>query len=641
MVSVYNSAGVLIEPKTNGRPFDGGGPDRHHHDGHLLDAADAGAGSGTNGLLDQYVMNVQVVPTSSLAQLPNLEVTNIALPTAGTIQSGQPVTFSFTVTNEGQAATNVTNWNDRAVLSLDTTYGNSDDIPLALNGNGGVYAHSGVLQPGQSYTVTQTVTLPDGISGNYYIIVQTDSSQQVNENAIGRGDGITVSSGGPNNNGTFTVNLAPYADLVVQGLQINGPNPDGTFTVSWNSVNQGNGAVPNAWKEHLVIQDQTSGKTIQDTVLSFTGGLAANGGSVLHTLPLVGSYAVDAPGNFQVTVTTNSDQSIYEDNAQGHAAAVQNDVSSATFDATRDLQVAGLSVTSPASPRSGNQVTIGWDDTDTGNLAATGSWNDYVTVMNTTTGVTLVNNAAVAFSGTIQPGSQAAQSYSVVLPDGAAGVGNIKVIVTVNANNAIAEYNTAGTAQSNNNASTNFTSILANYADLTVKPGSLSVAPSSPQSGNQVTVTWNDQNIGDGAVNAAFYDYVLVQTVNADNSLTYISSGSPSGNSTLAAGATSAQQSFTFALPNGTTGTGNFRVTVTTDNGQSVKEYDSNGISAYGNNTTTTNFTSTLASYADLYRKECGLPLERLAVQSAFGQSGYRQLERSEYRHCRGQRCFL
>ena len=50
-------------------------------------------GNGTGGVLDQYVMNVQIVPTSSLAQLPNLEVTSITLPTGSNIESGQPITF--------------------------------------------------------------------------------------------------------------------------------------------------------------------------------------------------------------------------------------------------------------------------------------------------------------------------------------------------------------------------------------------------------------------------------------------------------------------------------------------------------------------------------------------------------------------
>ena len=47
-----------------------------------------------------------------------------------------------------------------------------------------------------------------------------------------------------------------------------------------------------------------------------------------------------------------------------------------------------------------------------------------------------------------------------------------------------------------------------------------------------------------------------------------------------------AQQQIPFTLPDGAAGIGNIRVTVTTDSGQTIKEYDSNGNPAYGNNTT-------------------------------------------------------
>ena len=612
VVSVYNASDVY-QNKTNGRPFDGVGQ---------FDITQTGTyyalmqgGSATGGLLDQCVMNVQIVPTSSLAQLPNLEVTSISLPSGSNIQSGQQVTFSWTVTNEGQAPTNVANWSDRAVLSLDTTYGNSDDIPLGSNN--GVFGHSGVLGVGQNYIATETVTLPDGISGNYHIIVQTDSFDQVNENSIGRGDAVTVSSGGPNGDGTFTVNLAPYADLIVQGLTVNGPNAAGNFSVSWNSVNQGNGAVASNWSEQLVVKDVTTGVTVVNTPLSFSGGLAANGGTDAHTEPLTGSYLVESAGHFQVTVTTNSDQGIYEDNPQGHANAVANDTSSTAFDATRDLTVTNLAKSSPANPQSGNQVTLTWNDADTGILATTGGWNDLVNVVNTTTGATLYSTN-IPYSGpSIQPGSTSATlSTSFTLPDGTPGVGNIAVTVTVNANNAEAEYNTAGTARSNNSSSINFASSLANYADLVVASGSLTVTPSNPQSGGAVTVTWNDKNQGDAAVNGAFNDSVLVQQVNG-TTLTYITSGTVSGNPSLAAGATSGTQSFQFTLPNGTLGTGDIRVTVTTDSGQTIKEYDGSGNPAYGNNSASTNVTSTLAKYADLV-----VAAGSLAVTPTTPQSG-------------------
>ena len=139
-----------------------------------------------------------------------------------------------------------------------------------------MFQHTGALSTGQGYTATETVTLPDGISGNYYIIVQTDSSDQVDESSIGRGDGVTVSAN------AFTVSLAPYLTSSVQGLSVQGPNASGTFNVNWNTVNSGNGAVANNWKEQLVVTDLTSTATVTNATFAFTGGVAANGGSAAH-----------------------------------------------------------------------------------------------------------------------------------------------------------------------------------------------------------------------------------------------------------------------------------------------------------------------------------------------------------------------
>src|SRR5208337_140141 len=268
-------------------------------------------------------------------------------------------------------------------------------------------------------------------------------------------------------------------------------------------------------------------------------------------------------------------------------------------------------------PQSGNQVTLTWNDADTGVLATTGGWNDLVNVVDTTTGATLYS-ANIPYTGAnIQPGSASATlSTSFTLPDGSPGVGSITATVTVNANGAESEYNTAGTAGSNNSSSINFTSTLANYADLVVASGSLAVTPGSLQSGESATVTWMDENLGDAAVNGAFTDSVLVQQVNGAT-LTYITSGTVSGNPSLGIGATSGTQSFPFTLPNGTPGTGDIRVPVTTDSGQTIKEYDSSGNPAYSNNSASIDVTATPASYADLVVAPGSVTMTPSSLQSS------------------------
>src|SRR5207253_11225766 len=68
------------------------------------------------------------------------------------------------------------------------------------------------------------------------------------------------------------------------------------------------------------------------------------------------------------------------------------------------------------------------------------------------------------------------------------------------------------------------------------------------------------------------------------------------------------------ALPDGDAGTGTFRVSVVTDYGQSVKEFDANGNAAYANNSASFDLTSTLAPYPDL--QVAGLAVSPSSLQS-------------------------
>ena len=388
--------------------------------------------------------------------------------------------------------------------------------------------------------------------------------------------------------------IAP--DLRVTNLSINPANPQSSqsVTVNWDDFNAGNGSTDGSWTDHVVVTNTTTGQTIATADVPYDaateGAIAPNGSAaVSYTFQLPNGPA--GVGNLLVSVTTDYYDSIleYYPGGVGYTNNTTTITAVSTLAAYPDLQVSGLTVVT-ANPQSGQPVTVDWNDANTGNGPVSGSFSDYVTVLNTTTGQT-VASAVIPYdegsSGPIAAGGSAAQQYTFNLPDGAPGVGQLVVTVTTNYDNQIYEYNSSGTAETNNTSSVTTTSTLANYADLIVAPNSLTVTPSSPQPGGSVTVTWMDENQGDGAVNGAFTDSVLVQQVNG-TSLTTITSGTVSGPSPLAAGATSGTQSFPFTLPDGAAGTGDIRVTVTTDSGQTIKEYDSSGNPAYGNNTAST-----------------------------------------------------
>jgi hypothetical protein len=436
IVGIYTSSNGYVTEAGSGRPFDGVAQVNITTTGTYY--AVMRAGSGTGALNDSYVLDVDVAPTGS-KDFPNLQVTAVTNPT-GTIVSGQQVNFDFTVQNVGTKATGATSWSDRVVLSTDTILGNSDDLTLSPS----TFSHTGALNAGDQYKATVSATLPDGISGDYYLIVQTDSNNQVNEFVL-EGDNVTASTS------TFHINLANYPDLTVENLSATAPDHNGAFTVTWNTANRGNKDVTGSWKERAVVTNLTTNQIVSDQTYDVSGPLAV-GGTVAHSQ----SYTASTAGRYQVSVSTDSAGQIFEYNANGHADAEGNNTASTTLDATLDLKVGSLGVTPTSGVLSGGAVAINWNDVNAGNRDSGASFYDYITVVNSTLNKTLATIPVyydASANGAIGAGASKSRSYTYTLPDGDDGTGHIVVTVKTDNNNNVAEYNTSGDAETNNSAS--------------------------------------------------------------------------------------------------------------------------------------------------------------------------------------------
>ncbi len=559
--------------------------------------------------------NATLTTVTDTTIAPDLRVTNLSISPANP-QSSQSVTVNWNDIDAGNGSTGGS-WTDHVVVT-NTTTGQTiatADVPYDA-------ATRGEIAPNGSAAVSYSFQLPVGPAGvgNLLVSVTTDYDETILEfypGGVGYTDNTTTI--------TAVSTLGAYPDLQVSGLTVVTATPQSgqPVTVDWNDANTGNGSVSGSFSDYVTVLNTTTGQTVASAVIPYdegSSGPIAAGGSAAQQDTFNLPDGLPGIGQLVVTVTTDYYNQIFEYNASGTAET--NNTSSVTTTSSlapyADLQVTGLSTT-PTSPQSGGLVTVTWMDENQGDGAVSGAFSDDVLVQQ-------VNGSSLTYiaSGTVSGPSQlaadatsAAQSFLFALPDGAAGTGDIRVTVTTDSGQTISEYDGNGNpAYGNNTASTDMTSTLASYADLVVAAGSLTVLPSSPQSGGSATVTWNDENQGDRAVNGAFTDSVLVQQ-ESGGSLTYIASGTVSGNSSLAAGAASGTQSFPFTLPDGAAGTGDIRVTVTTDSGQTIKEYDSNGNLAYGNNSASIDVTSTLAKYADLI-----VAPNSLAVTPATPQSG-------------------
>jgi len=139
-----------------------------------------------------------------------------------------------------------------------------------------------------------------------------------------------------------------------------------------------------------------------------------------------------------------------------------------------------------------------------------------------------------------------------------------------------------------------------NSPDLIVS--AVSVAPASGlQSGDTATVHWTVQNSGNVVTAGSFTDRVTVRNtasgqIIVNSTLAY--NESDPGNGPIAPLGTRARQ-LNVTLPDGTNGTGNLEVTVTTDALNNIVELNSGG-TGEANNSASTTITTTLAPYPDL-----------------------------------------
>jgi hypothetical protein len=309
VVSVYDASGVYQTEISGARSSDGFANVPITVTGNYYAIVRSSGGLG--GLDYQYILDINVVPTGSV-NFPNLVVSSVTPPGGDGILSGQGITYAFNVANIGTLATAVGSWNDRAVLSQDGILGNSDDIAL------GVFPHNGVLGVGGSYGMTNQFRLPDGISGDYHIIVQTDSGSAVNEYLF-KGDNVTVSTD------TFHVSLAPYSDLTVEDLTISAPT-NFIYTVTWNLANRGTLEAPAGFHQQVGLRNKTTGEILSNEDAAMTNSLGTNA-----IMAMVRHFTLTNPGLYQIEITADSLNGIYEFNSGGHAAAEANNSATNTL----------------------------------------------------------------------------------------------------------------------------------------------------------------------------------------------------------------------------------------------------------------------------------------------------------------------
>ena len=151
----------------------------------------------------------------------NLIVSSIIIPSSSF--SGSEIRVKFLIKNIGLSHTRSSYWYDQIMFNN-----------LKYNSTLKVITHDGVLQPGDSYEVTQNVFLPNAIFGNFSIVIQTDVNNLVYEFVYEDDNFLSE---------PIRVQLSPPPDLVVADLSTNlAVKSLDTLDISFTVKNIGNGA---------------------------------------------------------------------------------------------------------------------------------------------------------------------------------------------------------------------------------------------------------------------------------------------------------------------------------------------------------------------------------------------------------------
>ncbi len=331
IVSLYNSAGQIMN-EVSGTPNDSSVEVPISETGVYYGLVRANIG--TSGLDGTYVLDIRTLPTAAV-DFPNLQVTAVDDVTTPGIRSGDAITFSYTVTNTGSLQTGSSAWVDRVVLSSNDVYGDGDDLQLA------VIPHTGALSPSAFYVNNPTVVIPDGLSGDFYLIVRTDSSNAVDE-IFKEGDNSRATST------TFPVQLQDYPDLVIEDFGITGPDPSGLYQFDWKLANRGTGDATGNHTTRITILNTTTSQVVLNQDLDVIDAI----GSGLF-LSQATSLTTTTPGFYLITITADADREVYEYNVSGHGAAEANSLQ----DNFQIFEFFDIMVS--ASPGSGGSVSGG------------------------------------------------------------------------------------------------------------------------------------------------------------------------------------------------------------------------------------------------------------------------------------------
>ncbi|MBZ0108078.1 MAG: FG-GAP-like repeat-containing protein [Candidatus Scalindua rubra] len=219
---------------------------------------------------------------------PDLEITSYNIPSEGT--SGQPIPIEWTVQNNGTGPADTSEWYDAVYLSTDNVL-DGDDIRLSTT------IHKGILNPENSYNVSGEVDLPVYVSGIYFILIKTDSRNDIYEH-----------NGEENNEVSqhITITIPPPSDLIVTSITVpESAVPGESVTISWTVENQGINQAVGRMREAVYISDNDTWEYTDPMLGTISRDISIEPGASLQMSMAVDfneTFTTDSTGNITATL---------------------------------------------------------------------------------------------------------------------------------------------------------------------------------------------------------------------------------------------------------------------------------------------------------------------------------------------------
>jgi hypothetical protein len=441
------------------------------------------------GLTNDVIYNWQVQPKSPCAagplspiqtfrttKLPDLSVSSVTLPTSSSVNSGEEIEVSWVTRNASNAgSSNNQVWFDKAYLSGDSLL-SADDLAF------GSVVRPVALNPGESYSLSSTLVLPNGISGSYYVIVVADRSNSLVE--INEGNNFKVAAN------RLLVSLTPPPDLRITQLV---PTPPILFSgfkygIGWTTSNKGTGRTRSGFWYDKVYITQDSNLAINNSLLLITRKHEGN-------LNVDSSYSmmdsVEVPDDFSgrywlFIVTDQTDREFeFSNNNNNRSLGIPIQI----IESPRP-DLLSFNISAPASASQSENIVISWFSRNQG-LVFKGFYQDQIYLADTN----LVGSSAYFIGSRSVSGNFKTDSVfqsSIQEPIQSPGPGSYYIMVKTDARDEVRE----GKGEKNNIAfSTTKITILA----PDVQPQNI-VLPDTIESDQPLDISYTLRNNGTGAV---------------------------------------------------------------------------------------------------------------------------------------------